>query len=105
MWLDRLKPPKPIRSWLETCITNRNSTGTIFIAVYVNVNNENAFVFKIVITALTTVRIDMLNVHYFYVNTVLATFVATADSECYLNILRKVKTYLRKQDQLNGLFL
>jgi hypothetical protein len=72
MWLDRLRPGKPIRSWLETCITNRNNTGTIFIAGYVNANIEIVFVFKIVVTSLTPVRIDMLNVHYFYVNTVFA---------------------------------
>lgn len=47
----------------------------------------------------------MLNVHYLYVNTVLATLVATAESECYLSILRKVKTYLRKQDLPNALFV
>jgi len=47
----------------------------------------------------------MLNIHYLYVNTVLATLVATEESECYLSILRKVKTYLRKQDQPNALFV
>ena len=71
-WLDRLRPGKPIRLWLETCITNRNNTGTIFVVVYVNANIKIVFVFKIVVTSLTPVRIDMLNVHYFYVNTALA---------------------------------
>ena len=70
--------------------------------VYVNANIEIVFVFKIVITSLTPVRIDMLNVHCVYVNAVLATLVVTAESECYLSILRKVKPYLRKQDQLNA---
>lgn len=105
MWLDRLKPGKLIRSWLETCITNRNGTGTIFFAVYVNANIEIVFVFKIVITSLTPVRINMLNIRYFYVNTVLATLVGTVELECDLCILRKVKTFLKKQDQLNALFV
>lgn len=82
-----------------------NSTGVIFIAVYVNANIEIVFVFKIVITSLIPVRIDMLNIHYFYVNTILATSVPTAESECYLSILRKIKTYLRKQDQPIALFV
>ena len=61
--------------------------------------------FKIVITSLTPVRVDMWNLHYFYVNTVIATLVATAKSECYLSILGKVKTYPRNQDQPNALFV
>jgi hypothetical protein len=60
-------------------------------------------VLKIVINSGTPVRIEILNAHSFYVNIVLATPVSTAKSECCFSVLRRVKTYLIKQDQLNTL--